>query len=229
MIDINYQTQKSAESFDLDTEHLDEVNIQSLPIIPNLPPPLGFNSNNNQRHDSINQKSIKSNTDQNDKNQNITNVSVINVLTKQNSVASSTNYKTGDSEVDYDEEYFKTTNEVVLPTNGNEIAQNRISISQQGDQMNSFKSSFNQQPSLIGNESEATPGNLLSEIKSFNSTNLRPASKLSDQPMLYEKNMDLLNSHQESLQRSDRHSLQKHEEESSEIVEPDSNVSAGLF
>ncbi len=102
----------------------------------------------------------------------------------------SKNYKSNDSEIDYDEEYFRPSSVISLV---NELKKNRSSVAGQGGLVRdeSLKSS---------GKASGGGGDLLSEIKSFQSGSLRPRSRLSDTPKLYEKNVELLG----GAQRVDR-------------------------
>lgn len=202
VIDITYNTQKSTRSFKLDSENMDESPTTSLPTIPNLPPPLQF-----QQSNSISNKSQMSNksTVAND-TQNLTNVSVINIVPKMNSVVDdaklSSNSSHKDSEMEYDEEYFRTTNEINL---------NDFKASENSPNVNDESFRF-EKP--VENNDEV---DLLSEIKKFNSNNLRPMSRVSDQPLLYEKNIELLNTPRSSISKTAAQSAIKEEDASSSV------------
>jgi len=110
-------------------------------------------------------------------------------LTNMPPFSDSNNYKSNDSEIDYDEEYFRPNNSINLIS---ELKKNRGSLADQGQPLNeSLKSK-----SGHGSEIARGGGDLLSEIKSFHSGSLRPTSKLSDTPKLYEKNIELLGTSQ---------------------------------
>jgi len=175
---------------------MDESPTTSLPT---LPPPLQFqqsNSISNKSQTSNKSNLNNNNTNNNDTTNNLTNVSVINIIPKINSVIDdaklSSNSSHKDSEMEYDEEYFRTTNEINL--NENE----------------SFRF---ERP--VETESNENSEDLLSEIKKFNSNNLRPMSKMSDQPLLYEKNIDLLNTPRSSISKNAVPSAIKEEDSSS--------------
>ncbi len=204
VIDITYHQQRIAYPSEGYIEEEEDPQATYMPLTdlevptPPLPPPLPFVN----LTDSVGRPK--------EPNETLTNVSGLsgdlpNVSDKRrlpsvkskSSVASSTNYKRNDSEVDYDEDVFKQRNEEADRVS--DFDRNRFSIA---EQVANNRSSF--RPSVAsGRESNGSSGkngslsnkasNLLSEIKLFNSGSLRPASKTShDQPLIYEKNMDLL-------------------------------------
>lgn len=203
VIDITYQQQQQRlasqnQQPDLIEEEDDRNRYSPLPEMDAapLPPPLPF----------VNHSDSIGTENRND----LTNVSALNSsdnykrVSSKRSNASSTNYKKSDSEVDYDEEIFRQRDSEIQEAaeeidEVSEFNRNRFSIS--NEQVASNRSSVIKPASVLGRNSETDNNgsmsekatDLLSEIKLFNSGSLRPASKTAhDQPLIYEKNMDLL-------------------------------------
>ena len=159
---IDVTYSRSTGLFKSNSEQLEE-----MVSAPNLPPPLEFD-----------------NTEASGK-------SVINV--KTNSVMSRNSSVKNGSEMEYDEEYFRTTNEIHMDL-ANELAAGGAAKDsyQNGQLLESFKLKKTSSSSSEENEKPKV-GDLMSEIKYFNSSNLRATqSKENEQPLLYEKNIELL-------------------------------------
>ena len=163
VIDVTYS--RSTGLFKSNSEQLDE-----MMSAPNLPPPLEFD-----------------NTEASGSGKSVINVKTNSVMSRNSSV------KNG-SEMEYDEEYFRTTNEIHMDL-ANELGSGGGAKEsyQNGQLLEGFKL---KKTSLSSSEENEKPkvGDLMSEIKYFNSSNLRATQlKENEQPLLYEKNIELLN------------------------------------